>query len=477
MNTHRDAALPLAAAALGLGVAGDLLLRAMPLGIGVLIWVVLFLAAAQLLLLRRATLVAAAGALATSAGLAWRDAHALRAIDVLLTLGFLGCISLRARGVRVWATGILRAAAALAMTALLSIAGMFELFLIDAGWRELQPGRAARRAFVVLRGALIALPMLVIFTMLLTSADAAFASILANLFRIDIPQLLGHVFLTIAITLPVGGLFRSTRFGAELPDVQRPAFLRLGAPETNVALGLIDVLFAAFVGVQIRYFFGGAALVRVAPNLTYADYARRGFFELVTVAALVVPLLLVGEWIIDKSSPRAVTTMRLLAAGQILLVAVMLVSAFRRMQLYVAEYGLTELRLYTTAFMFLLGALLVWFAATVLTGHRERFFAGAVICGLITVVTLHAINPDDLIVRTPGKHPLDMSYVTSLSADATPALLPMATSTPCLAKRLLAMDGKNEDGDWRTWNASRAAAHRAVAAQRVQLARATSGCR
>ena len=40
-------------------------------------------------------------------------------------------------------------------------------------------------------------------------------------------------------------------------------------------------MFLAFIVVQLRYFFGGAAQVEVVPGLTYADYARRGFFELV----------------------------------------------------------------------------------------------------------------------------------------------------------------------------------------------------
>ena len=76
-----------------------------------------------------------------------------------------------------------------------------------------------------------------------------------------------------------------------------------GSSEGGRLLALVDALFAAFVAVQFRYLFGGEAMVGAA-SLTRAEYARRGFFELATVVALVVPMLLVAEWIIDKRDAR-----------------------------------------------------------------------------------------------------------------------------------------------------------------------------
>ncbi|HEY4639779.1 MAG TPA: DUF4173 domain-containing protein, partial [Thermoanaerobaculia bacterium] len=386
------------ATALLLGVTGDLLLRAMPLGINVFLWTVLLLAGvAYITRDLRSMLFGGLGALVVSAGIAWRDSHPLSALDFLLLLVFYAFLCFRARGVRVWATGILAAAAALVMSALLSATGVFQLIFSDLKWREMQPGAAVRRTLTVLRGALIALPLLLIFFALLTSADPAFASIMTNLFNIDVAEFIGHVLFTLFIAVPVAGYLHSLITPRDLPHVERPSWFHLAAAETNIAIGLIDVLFAAFVAVQIRYFFGGAALVEVAPHLTYADYARRGFFELVAVAALVIPMLLVAEWLIESAGRK---TFRVLALAQVLLVFVILVSAYRRMQLYVDNFGLTQLRFYTTAFMFLLGALLAWLVATVLTGRRAQFFIGAVASGLIVVIVLHAINPDALIVRT-----------------------------------------------------------------------------
>jgi hypothetical protein len=484
--------LPAAAIAFALGLAGDLLLRSLPWGVNVVIWAVLILGGVIWLMRRERPLplasivLAATGALLAAACIAWRDSSVLITLDILLLALFLLFLSLGTRNVVLWSAGIARLIAALFFTIVFAVPGMFQLLLADVRWSEIHPGRFGRRALVVLRGLAIALPMLLLFSVLLASADAAFSALITNVFNIDLPRLIGHVVLTIVLTFVTAGFLRATLRGPAVPDSDRPSFFHLGAAETNIAIGLVDVLFAAFVAVQFRYFFGGAALVRLAPKLTYADYARHGFFELVTVAALVVPMLLFADWIADRREAAGAKTFRILALIQVLLVGVMLVSAYRRMQLYVDEYGLTELRLYTTAFMFWLGALLVWFAVTVLTGHRAQFVIGALASGVAVVLVLHAVDPDDRIVRTnieraaAGKRALDATYATSLSADATPALLAALPVLPepqrrCTAHHLLWLDAK-DSSDWRSWNASRARAHAAIAARRGELVTLSAGC-
>ena len=80
---------------------------------------------------------------------------------------------------------------------------------------------------------------------------------------------------------------------------------RLGLGEVGTVLVVVDLLFLAFVAVQFRYLFGGAELVRGADGLSYAEYARRGFFELVAVAALSLPLLLRGRLVAGPAGPAA----------------------------------------------------------------------------------------------------------------------------------------------------------------------------
>ena len=247
----------------------------------------------------------------------------------------------------------------------------------------------------------------------------------------------------------------------------------LGVVEVGVVLGLIDLLFLAFVLVQVRYFFGGAGWVAETAGLTYAEYARSGFFELVWVAALALPLLLALHWLLRKENSSHESLFRWLAGVLLALLCVVMLSALRRMRLYQGEYGLTELRVYTTAFMLWLALVFVWFALTVLRGRRERFACGALVAGLCVVGALHALNPDALIVRANAAHAaargraFDACYATSLSADAVPALveaLPAmsAGGRSLVAARVLGELTPREGADWRTWSWSRRQARRAA---------------
>jgi hypothetical protein len=252
--------------------------------------------------------------------------------------------------------------------------------------------------------------------------------------------------------------------------------LSLGAVEVGVVLGLLNVLFVCFVLVQFRYFFGGAARVMSVTELTYAEYARRGFFELTWVAGLVLPLLLGAHALLRKNSPAAGRVFRSLAGAQVALLFVIMASAVARMRLYQSEYGLTELRFYTMAFMLWLGLVFVWFAWTVLVrSRRERFACGALVAAFVTVGLLHLANPDAYIVRANAAHArtgrsFDAGYAASLSADAIPALISalpaLNRDERCYLERSLKQNRKHNvfGEDWRAWSFARWRARRALAA-------------
>jgi len=244
--------------------------------------------------------------------------------------------------------------------------------------------------------------------------------------------------------------------------------------ETATVLGLLNVLFLAFVLVQIRYFFGGAGTVQATAGLTYAQYARTGFFELVGVAALSLPLLLALHWLQRPGDSRAHRMFTGLAAVQIGLLFVIMASALLRMR----EYGLTELRFYTTAFMGWLAAVFIWFVLSVLRGQRERFAFGAGMAAFGMILALHTLNPDATIVRAnlaqmrAGK-PFDAAYAASLSGDAVPALANALPSLPLPAQGTVAAGllplWAADTGDWRSWNWGRTQAFRAVQARQALL--------
>jgi hypothetical protein len=489
-------------AGLASGVLGDELLRAPgPPGLNVFLWIA-SVGLAAFLLHRRAGLDldrerAAWLALGVlfAAGLAWRDAPSLKLLA-------LGCASLVfalaayrlsarwvrrtgvARYVRAWGTGALHAWTAAA------------LVLVDASRStraDIGEAGGWRRTTAVARGLAIATPFVLLFGALFMSADAVFAELVLNIVRIDFELIASHVLLFSVTAWLATGYLRGFLAGTELPPLHglwregaQPAFVprrpTLGITEVATVLAALDLLFLLFVIVQFRYLFGGDALVQVTPDLTYAEYARRGFFELVFAVVLVVPVLLAADWLLARARTRDDLVFRVLAGVQIALVLAITASALYRLSLYHASYGLTEDRFYAMVLLLWIGAMLLWFAATVLRGRRDSFAFGALVAGLSTVVLLFVINPDAIVARTnvarmssaDGPERFDVVYAASLSADAVPVLIDALPALPpdvqCpLARHMLQRWAPDRERSIRSWNWSASRASDAVREHEARL--------
>lgn len=473
-----------ATAALGLGLMGNLLMRSGHLGLNGLLWVAAVLAA--LLVLRRRGMVPLEGegrwlllpAVLCAAAYIWRASPALSLTATVGLLVSLVLIMSTAREGRVRVAGLADYAWSGILAVVMGLVGPLFLLAGDIKWNELRRLRWSAKAGAVVKGLIIAVPLLLIFGGLLAAADAVFERLVADAIDFDLGNLISHVVLTGFFAWLAASFLRQTLIGKPIPLPQegRPSALYLGSIETGIVLGSLNVLFLAFVVVQFRYFFGGAALVEASIGLTHAEYARRGFFELVGVSALVLPMLLFAHWL----QPEENRVYRWLAGVMVALLFVMMLSALQRMRLYQQEFGLTELRLYTTVFMLWLGALLMWFGVTVLRGLRERFAFGALVTGLVVVLGLQVLNPDAFIVRTnlrrmaEGKR-FDAAYAASLSADVVPMLIEALpemgeAERAAVAQSLLSRwDSPVRRPDWRSWNWSRARAARLVAENRASL--------
>src|SRR6218665_172599 len=142
------------------------------------------------------------------------------------------------------------------------------------------------RVLPVARGILLALPVLVVFTGLLMSADAVFeATVTGGLSWLGDLFSLGAVGGGVVAGLG-GGVGR--RRGGEMGEGEvAPVAARLGFAECITLLGLVDVLFLVFTFIQCAFLLGVA---RLPEGITYAGYARRGFFELLAVSVLTLGL-------------------------------------------------------------------------------------------------------------------------------------------------------------------------------------------
>jgi hypothetical protein len=308
-----------------------------------------------------------------------------------------------------------------------------------------QPAPSEKRSaqvWPVVRGVVIALPVIAIFASLLSSADPIFANRLkdfTDLFRIDnLPEYIFRLaYILILAYLLAGAFLHAAQKSDEKVAEKVWVSPFLGFTESTIVLGSVAILFIAFVIIQFQYFFGGQANISIE-GYTYSEYARKGFGELVTVAFFSLLLLLGLGAITRRETEPQRRIFSILGVGLVGLVIIMLAAAFQRLGLYEAAYGFSRLRTYTHVFMIWLGLLLV--AVVILEVlRRERQVALALIlASLGFVISLSLLNVDSFIVKqnvqreirsttdknfAQGRADLDAQYFVNLSDDAIPALV------------------------------------------------------
>lgn len=423
------------------------------------------------------------------AGVALASGFVVRASPALQSLTLLGAATAFAlpalRAGRPWVRGsgvgdMLEAVVAAAVHAGL---GAFRLAADALDARNAAPDEAAttapRAGPAILRGLLLATPLLLVFGALFMSADPVFADLVGSVVGTAVEEWASHLLVTAILAWLAAGYLTGFLEGTRLRGLVAGTFRRpsIGIVEAGVAVGLVDLLFASFVAIQFRTLFGGSRWVESTPGLTYAEYAREGFGQLAFASALVLPTLLVADWLLHTRTPRERTLFRALGGLQVALLAMIIASAFQRVVAYQDAYGLTESRFFGAVFLAWLMAAGAWFAATVLRGRRERFALPVLLSGFAVVLGLHVANPDAWIARSnlgraavgadAAQGSVDAAYLGSLSADAVPTLLEALPALPdharcLLARRLLDRWGGDRELDWRSWNRAVARARDAV---------------
>jgi Domain of unknown function (DUF4173) len=337
-------------------------------------------------------------------------------------------------------------------------------FMLETPWRDLKPNTAQSKAsLATLRGLLFATPLLVIFTALLASSDAKFEGLVSGLFRFNVGTMLQHITIICLVSFLVLALLAQTLFGGTWQKLEPrvPKLLELGRIETGVIFGSLVLLFASFMVVQFGYLFGGDQLV-LNSDVTYASYGRRGFFELVTVTLLLHVVLLLGLWL--TSAGKARLLYRVLATLLIALLFGVIWSAHSRLGLYISMYGLTELRYYSSAMTFWIGAVMVYFLFRLYSSRAPKLLPSYITLGLVGVFALYLSNPDAQITRfnlsqAQASNEVDIFYLARLSDDALPVMTNFAQG------RAPGQDQLNEvletrwahlpTTDWRSFNLGR----------------------
>ena len=422
--------------------------------------------------------------------LMWRGSEFLRVMTILAAFSAFAVPAFRAGASWLRDAGVLDVAESVVVGGLHAAFG--SILALDpqqwpkAGGGEGMPKWARVGRMVAVGVALAAVPALV-FGSILSSADPVFAALIGDLVSFNIEEIISHLAFTgVMAWLACGylvGTVRGTRLGgAEQARRLRPTF---GVPEVAVALGIVNLLFAGFVTVQFRYLFGGASIIGLVPDLTYASYAREGFFQLVAAVGLAIPWLLFTHAVIGERSYRSRWVFGGSAGVTLVLLFAVVGSAMQRLALYTEAYGLTEDRIVAAAILVGFGLILVWFGSTVLSGYGKRFAIGAAVTAYGVLLSLHLINPSDLVVRhnleRDAGAEIDYAHLAFTGADGVPELVERLERFPVedrcdVADRLLSRWGEETESDWRSFNAGEVQARRIVRAASRSLAAFEQQC-
>lgn len=313
-------------------------------------------------------------------------------------------------------------------------------------------------------GAIVALPVLLMVTGLLASADPLFAGFLDEAGALLDTTMAEHIGVTLATAWISAGALRGSLVPLALDGTRFRKTWELPLSTFLPALGGLTLLLSAWIGLQVRAMFGGAAYVAATAGVTVAEYARNGFFELIVIAGMVLAVLLVTDDLLVRGAESARRSFRTLGGILIALVAAVLVSALMRLSLYLGFYGLTDDRVMALAVLVWVAAVLGWFAFTVLRGERLRFARGVLAISAVWLGLLNLANPERWVVETNVRRAergldFDIAYHATLSADALPALEraaerlgePRATELrTAVAARWTELNARRAD-DWREW--------------------------
>jgi hypothetical protein len=280
----------------------------------------------------------------------------------------------------------------------------------------------------VIIGILISIPLLAIILWLLSSADIVFKNLFINM---PLLKIFKHFLIIILISvyaicflwtlLKAFDEIREPIHNALYKKIQWKLFLDPVVLLT--ILILLNAIYTIFSFIQFTYLFGGSSFI-VPSSFTYAEYARRGFAELIIVTIINFGILIFGITFVKKDSKRIFTAIRAFLTLLVIFTFILLVSAFYRMTVYEQAYGFTYLRIFVQAFMimlfflFIINIIYIWYP-------RLPIIKSYFIISLAVYVIMNFANVDVIIAKNNINRyfetgQIDMVYLKGLSYDAAP---------------------------------------------------------
>ena len=322
----------------------------------------------------------------------------------------------------------------------------------------------------VLRTAGVSLVALALFGGLFATGDAVFGSWAEAV----VPDLGWETIIarTFLLTLVTGVALTGAYLALNPPaiaDAALPPGRRTPRSwEWAVPVGLVVVLFAAFLVAQATAMWGGRAYLERTTGLTYAEYVHQGFGQLTVATFLTVVVVGLTMRVASRETARDRLLVRLLLGALCVLTLAVVASALYRMSLYQEAFGYTVLRVFVDGFELWLGLVVVMLLVAGVRLSGWWVPRAALVSAAAFTIGFVAMNPDAWVAdrnidRFEQGEQLDTVYLSGLSADATPVILDGLPGTLgyCV---VTTRRGELDRDDLLAWNLGRARADDALAA-------------
>ena len=277
-----------------------------------------------------------------------------------------------------------------------------------SGVKNFSKDKKVKKILPAFVGIIVCLPLIAVVIILLMSADWAFENFISRVFDfITIESIIiytGQFIIGIPVAFYLYGLIYGNvkgRYADKITaeSVDRAAKIIKIAPEITIysMLTMFNIIYLIFFAVQAAYLFsafGG----NLPETFTYAEYARRGFFELCAVAGINLGILIVSHLTLKKEHGEEEPKMLQVEITIISVLTIFLIAtALSKMVMYINAYGLTQLRVFTSWFMILL---LFIFAMICVRQFKKFNLVKFVTAGFILMfMALSYGNVDGLIAR------------------------------------------------------------------------------
>lgn len=281
----------------------------------------------------------------------------------------------------------------------------------------------------IIIGISISIPILIVMTLLLCSADIVFRNMMEKFLYFDISftEIFRIAFLMIAVFFASYALLAALCKKTVPEEVSEK---KTGEPVIAITFtGMLSVIYLLFSFIQIFYLFIGN--MKLPEGYTYAAYARQGFFQLLAVCLINLILVLICLYFFkDNLILKIILTV---ISG---CTFIMILSSALRMFMYIATYHLTFLRIFVIWSLVVIFLLMTGITIYIYFQRFPLFFYSVAVV-TVFYIGLSFAHPDYWIARY-NLNPSRISYtdeyenntragngyyLSTLSADAAPILL------------------------------------------------------